>query len=103
MLGGGWGFANYQNRSLGLDLFYTVKNETVARKYNRIKHEKGKDQLLLLRHVAKYSLKDSTIHDSFNCVLINGKPWPTKRDGNCYFGCRHSFVTIILKLTILKL
>jgi hypothetical protein len=87
IVGGYWGYANVRNRNLGLYFFKVLTNAIIANFYNKVKHEKGQDQYLLTDFMSKYSLANSTTHDSFSCQEINGDPWPTQRQGNCFVGC----------------
>ncbi|CAF0910827.1 unnamed protein product [Brachionus calyciflorus] len=93
ILGGGWGYANLKNRELGNYLFKIITIKRIALHYNPRSSEndkrnlKGFDQFLLSRFFWKYAKKNSTIHDSYTCMEFGGRPWPTQRIGDCFFGC----------------
>jgi hypothetical protein len=89
ILGGGWGFANKLDRKLSKYFFKIITNRFIAKYYNKIKHEKGLDQYLLVDYLSSYSLKNSTMHDSYTCMALGGDPWPSKREKFCYFGCSY--------------
>jgi hypothetical protein len=87
IVGGYWGFSNMRNRHLANYLFKILTNKFIAQTYNIIKNEKGQDQFFLTDYYSKYSLKNSTTHDSFSCNYLGGDPFPTQRIGNCFVGC----------------
>jgi hypothetical protein len=86
-----WGFANKLNRQLSLNLFKIITNKFISSYYNKYKNKKGFDQLLLTEFFSKYSIQNSTTHDSFFCFKYNdgAQPWPTKRIGKCFVGGHH--------------
>ena len=83
-----WGFAAKRNRQLSLKLFKIITNKIISAYYNKVKDQKGLDQILLTDFFSKYSIKNSTTHDSYNCYKHNdaSKPWPSKRVGKCFVG-----------------
>ena len=88
-MGGGWGFANKLDREMAKYLFKIITNKFIASYYNKIKHEKGKDQSLLIDLFWTYSYRNSTTHDSYSCMIYGGEPWPSKREKFCFFGCTY--------------
>lgn len=44
------------------------------------------DQTFLRTHVYKKILDHTLVHDSYNCKVLGGVGWPTKRDGDCFVG-----------------
>ena len=95
LLGGLWSMANVRDRPLANYLFKLITNTHIAFYYNpNGQNSKGYDQFLLTRFFSSYALKNSTTHDSFTCMSINGEPWPSQRIlFNCFVGCVkvHSF------------
>jgi hypothetical protein len=89
IVGGYWGLANSRNRPLADYLFKILTNKLIAGYYNPgDRNLKGYDQFLLKMFFARYSLRNSTTHDSYSCSYLGGQPWPSKRpSGYCFVGC----------------
>ena len=83
-----WGFKTYQNRSLANSIFNLILNRNISNEYNHdFKSHKQGDQLFLNKYVYPLIRQTSLIHDSFLCNRYkDSKPFPTKRNGNCFIG-----------------
>lgn len=80
-----WGFKIDKARELGKKIFSKIVDKRLSALYNpKKKSPKGYDQYFLSYIEIK---NNSTIHDSFLCKSYpNSKPWPTKREGDCFVG-----------------
>jgi hypothetical protein len=91
MLGGMWGYANYRNRDIGINLLAILKNETIANVFNiNGTSLKGLDQDFLKLHFWPTASLNSLIHDSYFCKTLGGDPFPTQRSKIfCFVPCAY--------------
>jgi hypothetical protein len=85
-----WGFANVQNRLLGLKIYDLITCIMLRSKYKQ-NNKKQLDQLFLIDRIASLvDLNKTTQHDSYNCLKFpNSQPFPTRRPSNkfCFVSC----------------
>ena len=92
ILGGMWGFKNKLDRSLGEYFFQKIISKSVQYFYQIFSPTyfgKGQDQLILRDYLWPIARHNSTIHDSYNCQELGGRPFPTKRPlggPSCFVG-----------------
>lgn len=91
ILGGMWGFKNKLDRKLAQHLFQIILSKLVQYWYQVLSPEmfnKGQDQFILRDYFWPLARHNSTMHDSFNCEKLGGRPFPTKRPpgGSCFVG-----------------
>jgi hypothetical protein len=63
-----------------------IKEPAVAANYHKLgeKYVKGNDQDFLGHHVYPIMRDNAMVHDAYLCQQFGGRPFPTKRDGDCY-------------------
>ena len=88
-----WGFYNSRNRVIAEDIFNSILNVNLARKFSPFKYKNkyNGDQIFLKQLVYPKIKRNSTIHDSFTCTFYGGDAFPTKRIGDCFVGNEFSF------------
>ncbi len=88
MAGGLWGLKTKLNRNLAKYFYGKVTSAFLSRWYKMYKGNKGQDQYLLNWYFWPYAKLNSTIHDSYTCLELGGKPFPTQRPvfDQCFVG-----------------
>jgi hypothetical protein len=86
VLGGAWGVYNARDRQRSETIYNLIKNPEIAKHYHKKGQpmHKGNDQDFLAQRVYPVMNGDLIAHDSYLCTVFGGKPFPTKRNGNCY-------------------
>lgn len=87
-----WSFRNVFDRDLANQIFGLIIDPSIAKIYNsNMKSPKQGDQSFLTHYVYKLILKSYVSHDSYFCKgYERGKPFPEKRQGDCFVGNPYS-------------
>lgn len=82
-----WGFYNARNRKLANHILDLIIHKNTSRIYNNNGGSpKYFDQYFLAQYVSPLIYSNSIMHDSYLCHIWGGKPFPTKRKGDCFIG-----------------
>lgn len=86
-----WGHANVLDRQSGYRIYQNFITDKIQSEFNpgQTKNLKGYDQFYLTQHVWPMAKQNATMHDSYNCQVYGGDPFPTQRptDRYCFVTC----------------
>lgn len=87
MLAGMWGLSNERDRHLAMRMFNTIVDGRLSDWHSANARNKHADQIFLQEHFKPIVEKNVTIHDSFHCARLGGRPFPTQRpEFYCHVG-----------------
>lgn len=90
ILGGMWGFFNNKSRTLAKYFYDVITSRFKAFYYRSYMSKRNPDQYMLREYFWPIARHNATMHDSFYCKSLGGRPFPTRREADChvgYIGC----------------